>query len=36
MKPTVANEEHMKANVVAIMNVSNIYLPASIGVPPFV
>jgi hypothetical protein len=36
MKPAVANEEQMKANVVAIINASKIYPPASVGVPPFV
>jgi hypothetical protein len=32
----IATADNMKDNVLAIMNASKAYLPASVGVPPLV
>lgn len=34
IRSRVAIEEQMNAKVVAMMNASNVYLPASVGEPP--
>lgn len=34
MRSRVAIEEQMNAKVVAMMNASKVYLPASVGEPP--
>jgi hypothetical protein len=36
MRPTIDIADRMKDNVLASMNASKAYLPASVGVPPLV